>query len=229
MKPNSTALLYFSRQADSDAREKSWLGRTNYYKNQKLAKFLIEQSTKAVNKTGLPVFHFHEGNQEGSGFGERLANAFEELYNKGYQSVIAVGNDSPGISNLNWTSIVSDLEHGKNVIGKSIRGGAYLIGISAVNFQRKNFLNLPWQSGKLYTELFGLLKAVDREVVELEVSRDINTFFDLKKFLFSEVISSAFKSLIKQLLKVEEKKHFYFSPILINLFRATPLRAPPVY
>ena len=138
MSNSSIAILYFSRYAGFEAKEKLWFGRSSQ-KNKQLSAVLHRQSWKAIQATNLPVFHFHEGNQEGNNFGQRLANAYAELYKKGFEAVIAVGNDCPEIAKLNWHKIKMDLNAGKEVLGKSVRGGAYLLGITAKNFKKQEF------------------------------------------------------------------------------------------
>jgi glycosyltransferase A (GT-A) superfamily protein (DUF2064 family) len=227
MSEQSIALLYFSRNADLESQKKAWFSGNATYKNKQLAKSLIQQSSQAVYQSGFPVYHFHEGNQKGENFGERLANAYQELYEKGFNAVIAVGNDSPEIAGLDWQQIRHDLQTGKNVLGKSCRGGAYLLGITRASFQKDAFQNLPWKNNQLYTELFRQLNSYE-EVVELDVLRDINSFFDLKKILFSKGITSLFRKIVTHLLKVEQNFQFSLPHFRSYLISDSRLRAPPV-
>jgi hypothetical protein len=226
MNDQSVAILYFSRHASSDAQQKAWFGNLSQ-KNKKLSTALIQQSWNAIQEANLPIFHFHEGNQEGNTFGERLSNAFSVLYEKGFEAVIAVGNDCPEISQLDWNQIRTDLKSANNVLGKSIRGGAYLLGITSENFQKEAFENLPWQSNQLFDSLLDQLKTTSSDVIELQVLRDINTFFDIKKFRISAVLNSTFKSLIDSLIEIKRTFYFQISQPTFLLFRDTPLRAPP--
>ena len=221
------ALLYFSRQARVEAQEKTWFKGNATFKNRHLAKSLIEQSRKAIDESGFPVYHFHEGNQEGKTFGQRLANAYQELYDNGFDAVVSVGNDSPEIAQLDWGSIRSKLDSGKNVLGKSIRGGAYLLGINKENFQKDAFQELPWQSNRLFLNLYQQLNSAENQVVELEVLRDLNTFFDLKKFHSAKKTNSSLKKLFAELLIIKAKFYFLILSFISQNLRFAQLRAPP--
>lgn len=225
MTNSTTAILFFSKRSSEDAKTKNWFTQGHDQKNKQLAKQLISKTSQSLHQVGLPVFHFHEGNQIGNSFGERLANAFQELYNKGFQSVIAVGNDSPDIIDLDWKAIESNLANGNAVLGKSIRGGAYLIGLGAQDFDIKQFQNLPWQSNELYAALKGSLSV--SSINELAILRDINSIHDLIKWLKSTT-DIGFRKIIHAIFLFVRQFKF----ITVNFFtvvdRITQLRAPPI-
>ncbi|HMB97676.1 MAG TPA: hypothetical protein VKM36_04290, partial [Balneolaceae bacterium] len=87
--PKNIALLYFSRSPLAESRHKRFVNR-DPSKNRQVADLLISQSLKHVENSGLPYFLFNEARQKGDTFGERLTNAFDELFKKGFDGVIAV-------------------------------------------------------------------------------------------------------------------------------------------
>lgn len=225
MTNSTTAILFFSNHSSEDAKTKNWFTQGHDQKNKQLAKQLISKTSAAIHQLGLPVFHFHEGNQIGNSFGERLSNAFQELYSKGFQSVIAVGNDSPDIIDLDWKAIESSLANGDAVLGKSVRGGAYFIGLSVQDFDKEQFQNLSWQSNELYVDLKNSLNA--QCIEELGVLRDINSIHDLIKWLRSTT-DFGFKKLIQILFLGIRQFQFVTLNYFAVLSRIAQLRAPPV-
>ncbi len=65
---------------------------------QKLFDALTNITLKTVKKTKLPYFHFTEKEQVGASFGTRFSNAIQEIIAKGFENVIAIGNDTPKLT-----------------------------------------------------------------------------------------------------------------------------------
>lgn len=173
------AILFFSRSAKEEAMAKNWLKNKDSSANELIAQHLIDHSKLAIQKSGLPVFSFDSSRQIGSNFGERLANAFEQVFNNGYDAVISVGNDSPQLNEINWAEIIKALQSGQNVLGPSNRGGAYLIGMTKKAFRYNEFIHLPWKKSHLFNALNNFLKKNDVAVKLLPKYRDINSWYDL--------------------------------------------------
>ena len=223
------ALIYFSRHATKEGRSKSWFSSKFADKNRALASTLIHQSSTVLRESGFPVFHYHEENQTGNTFGERIANACYEVFSLGYKAVITVGNDCPEMGKLNWRSIRQELAAGKCVVGPSLRKGAYLIGITKEVFNKEGFQHLPWQTNKLLDALLIFCTCQQDKPYVLASLRDINSWHDLKKLLKSSHLSSYVRRVILSLLSskltllTKRLGHFLTSPILSD----SPFRAPP--
>lgn len=221
------ALIFFSRSSTGEARNKLWF--KEHFKNRNAASLLIDKAESAVQESGIPVYHFHEENQKGSSFGERLANAYQEIFDLGYEQVISVGNDCPDLEKINWHEISLSLSKGKSVLGPDKRGGAYLIGIQKEFFHQKKFEKLSWQKDTLYKELVNFCQR-STTLLELEQYRDINSFHDIH--LLSKVKKSIdkFSQLLFQLLKPLKVLVIEFQMITHDfyIFKDSPLRAPPV-
>jgi len=194
------ALLYFSRRAVSESKEKRYGILGNRLSNLAVAKTLISVSSNILSHSGLPVYHFHEGNQSGNTFGERIANAYADLFALGYKSVIAVGNDSPGIANIHWEAVCQSLEAGESVLGPSHRGGSYLIGLNVHSFNKSAFENLPWQTDGLYSAMHAFCSATKLGISILETFYDVNSANDLNKVIRNGESSTSFISLFAKML-----------------------------
>ncbi|SMG35373.1 hypothetical protein SAMN05661096_02335 [Marivirga sericea] len=221
------ALIFFSRTSAGEAKYKSWF--KEKIKNSYAASLLINKAESAVQKSGIPFYHFHEKNQKGNNFGERIANAYQEVFDMGYEQVISVGNDCPDLENINWRQISVNLSKGKTVLGPDTRGGAYLIGIQKKYFDKGQFEALSWQKNTLYQEL-SLLCEVSTKLVELNQYRDINSSHDIR--LLSNVKKSIdkFRQLLFQLLKPFKVVAIEFQIVTHDfyIFKDSPLRAPPI-
>ena len=222
------AILYFSRTAKSERQSKHWFGSKRETKNQVLAEALIQQSTLVAQKTGLPVFHFHEGNQKGSSFGERLANAYQEIFNQGYDAVVAIGNDIPELHTTNWEWVFDQLSQGNNVLGPTTNGGAYLIGLTQKAFVKSAFQALPWQTYNLF-EALKQYCTTSHHTHLLKVLRDVNTLKDLLALTSSQCLQQHFRTLIFALFSSVSKIQIRKKLLLAFRFRLLllPMRAPP--
>jgi hypothetical protein len=224
------ALIYFSRSAALEGQMKAWFSGKSAEKNSALASQLILQSSHIIQHAGFPVFHYHENNQKGETFGERIANAYQEVFSLGYDAIMAVGNDSPEIETINWNEIRDQLASGKCVIGPSLRGGAYLIGITQEAFDKERFQQLPWQTNKLLDALFHFCTLNDEAPYLLKSLRDINSQYDLKKLVKSSCLNNYFKRFILRLFL--QPNNFFDLPVdftTSHLLTNTPFRAPPKY
>lgn len=228
-KSSKIALLFFSRNAKEDSRKKSWFASASHKENIAVANALINKSSDFLKNSGLPVFHFHEGNQRGKSFGERFANAYQDVFDRGYSGVIAIGNDSPGIVNIDLQKVSLELLSGKIVLGASMRGGAYLIGLTRESFDKSEFQNLPWQSNRLFSTLSEVV-GKDQSPTILETLRDINSLNDLKILLKDSDFQNAFKHLISFLKSLSKRSYRIINESTADSFLLTDsrFRGPPV-
>nr|WP_271711599.1 DUF2064 domain-containing protein [Marinigracilibium pacificum] len=160
-----------------------------------MVKELIDSCKSALFNSSYPVFHYDENNQVGKDFSERLANAFEELFSKGFKNVIAVGNDSPNLDEISFDEVVSCLDSGKVVIGPTQKGGTYLLAIPKEVYDRKEFLTIPWKTSAVY----GSLKSVYQNAVFLKERIEVHQYYDLSN-LFKSELSRQFLDKISILL-----------------------------
>jgi len=224
------ALLFFSRSPLAESRSKKII-RNDTGKNRNVAGLLVQQALQTVEKSGLPVFVFDEKKQNGDTFGERLANAYDEIFGQGYKGVIAVGNDCPALASIDWNSIAGELLANRSVLGPTPKGGSYLIGLTRDVFHKDAFQNLPWKTSSIYRALVTLIENRNGQYLEITEQRDINRFEDLKYFLKSNFkgFLKRFKELLKTLFETCNASTFTgFMP----RFQAQPVhitRPPPFF
>jgi uncharacterized protein len=197
--PANIALILFSRSAAAEAVSKHWLGAGRKRQNHAVARLLIAQAKASVQSSGFEPIVFDERLQRGKTFGERLANAFADVFAQGFKAAIAVGNDSPQLGQTDWAALGQALALGRPVLGPTRRGGAYLIGLQAAGFDAAAIANLPWQSSQTYDALHALLAGpCEESVFTLPVLQDLNTSDDLWAYLRQahDAFASALRGLV---------------------------------
>jgi hypothetical protein len=184
----NTAILIFANSAEKEAERKSFL-------SSDVFSALNHQTLKTVEKSGIQYFHFSEKNQIGSSFGERFSNAIETIFNKGFDNVITIGNDTPHLKTKHLIDTIHQFKKNDLVLGPSKDGGFYLMGIKKEYFKKETFLKLPWQTSRLQKCITSILSSKKLNIKFLEILNDLDVLEDIKKILHS------FKAIPKSVLK----------------------------
>jgi glycosyltransferase A (GT-A) superfamily protein (DUF2064 family) len=225
---NETALLFFSRTAASEAANKAFVNAKNRKTNIKAASLFIQNSRKVAISSGLPVYELNEHKQIGDGFGERLANALEGVFNAGFENVIVIGNDCPQLTGAIINTAAEELVKNQLVLGPDSHGGVYLIGLNRKIFQRDSFISGNWQTSHLFQDLQEIF--IETPLYKLPVLKDVNNFGDLislKDFLPSiHRIKALVTSILASLSQKYSRLHDTYNTVIFSSFG---LRAPPIY
>ena len=172
-----TAILLFANSPEEEMKQKSLVNAEKLYSE------LTAHTLKVIRDTNLPFFHFSEQKQRGQNFGERFYNAISDVFLLGYDKIITLGNDTPQISSASLLGAAKILDKGKLVLGPSIDGGFYLMGIHRSQFEALNFQELPWQTSSLNAALVSEIKAKSWEIERLEVLSDIDELEDVLQII----------------------------------------------
>jgi len=192
---NNSAVLIFANSAQKEILKKG-------IPSPELFDQLNDQVLKTVKKSGLEYFLITENEQKGNSFGERFSNAIQQIYDKGFENVISIGNDTPQLKVSHLLETNKLLKERKIVLGPSVDGGFYLMGIHKTLFQKDNFSKLPWQTKALATCVEDFITSLDEESYRLETLQDIDNSNDLKAVLkISKAISSTIIILIIRLIE----------------------------
>lgn len=209
------AILLFSRSAMHESYSKHWTndGETNF----RIANHLISNTYDQLETAPFPIFRIDEKLQVGNTFGERLTNAFKYVFQKGFEHVIAVGNDCPDLR-MDWHEISRQLNHHKTILGPNKRGGVYLIGLSRDSNIENKFSQIRWRSKLVFQQL----KEYFQNYSVFDSRRDINTFQDIKRWNY---LYKRIKVLLRKWI-VTNKKASIFSVHHLSL---VSLRGPPCF
>ncbi len=193
---------------------------------------LHERTAALIKQTGLSVFHSNEANQTGTDFGKRITCALAEVFEKGYESVLVVGNDSPDLSRDDLETAIARLQAGHNVLGPSTDGGAYLIGVQKKFFCAEVWEILPWCTPKLFQSLLEVL--FEAGVPPLDVLRrltDLDHPESIRRWLKypTHKRSNQLLSFLRALIAFTQQAVFApASPFIARSIRFSKgLRAPP--
>ena len=168
---SKTAILLFSRTADAESRAKA------FGRGTRVAQTLLERTERTLAGSGLPVVRSTEAEQRGSTFGERIAFAVSEVFDRGYARVIVVGSDCASIRTSHLRAAAQLLERGGSVLGPDHRGGAWLIGLQQSTFDAEAFAQLRWETAALYDDLGAWLPGFAR----LQKLHDLNVLADFQR------------------------------------------------
>ena len=213
------------------ADKKAIFGSVHFQKSLELFEKLQDNTKRIAAESGLETFWIFDHEQQGKSFGEKYSNAFQNLFEQGYEKIISIGNDIPGLTAAHILQAEKELLYLPSVLGPSIDGGNYLIALSSTAFEKTSFTNLPWNSQRLHQALKSLLQSRQGEnvqVAQLEYLIDIDdftSFYNYKKHLKS---GDFYRFIIRLLLSIitfaKEEKQF-FDDLIIS--KDNPLRAPP--
>lgn len=120
---------------------------------------------------------FKKRQQSGSDLGSKMLNAFQDLFNQGYDNCIIIGSDLFDLKAEHLIEAFEKLEENDAVIGPAEDGGYYLLG--SKKLIPALFSNKNWGTE---TVLAATLKDLtDFSVAVLAILNDIDTVEDLEK------------------------------------------------
>lgn len=167
----NTCILLFLRSAACESKHKQL---ANVEKtNCKIHQAFLNRTYKTIGKTKIPLITVGENRQKGDSFGERFYHALSLAFAEGYENVIAVGADCPGLTVQDILNAEQELMTGHQCLGPSKDGGIYLLGISKTFFQQ-DFVNLSWQTDSLYMDLQDYFLALNALIVGLIEKHDVD-------------------------------------------------------
>lgn len=123
--------------------------------------------------------------QEGENLGERMYNAFKDLFYLGFEKVIIIGSDCYDLSTEIIQEGFSQLHTKKVVIGPALDGGYYLLGMSVLIPEL--FFDKAWSTDQLMDQTINELRRMDISWSLLPELRDIDNMDD---FLASGIVIS---------------------------------------
>lgn len=122
--------------------------------------------------------HFYKKLQNGNNLGERMQNAFEELFKLNYEKVIIIGSDLLDLNKTIIENAFKKLDNHDFTIGPAKDGGYYLLGMKKSHpsvFDIKD-----WGTKTVYKQTIS--KLIDNSVYVLEILNDIDYVEDLKPY-----------------------------------------------
>lgn len=146
------------------------------------AKFLFYSDSLEENSR-LRDYSVHV--QQGADLGERMLNAFQLVFDQGFDAVVIIGTDCHELKSKHVNEAFQRLESTDYVIGPAVDGGYYLLGTRQLN--AGVFLNKSWSHADVLKEAIQSIDEAGLTHSCIELLSDIDTVDDLKelKALFS--------------------------------------------
>lgn len=119
---------------------------------------------------------YQKTTQTGKDLGERMANAFRNGFERGYNKIIIIGSDMYDLNAEDLEEAFNALEKHEYVIGPATDGGYYLLGMNA--FDPSLFRDKPWGTDKVLKNTLKDLHG--KKYVLLTPKNDIDIYEDIR-------------------------------------------------
>ncbi len=111
--------------------------------------------------------------QQGIDLGGRMKNAFERLFQKQYRKVCIIGSDCMALTATCIETAFAQLHHSEVVIGPSVDGGYYLLGMRQLHLPL--FEDKAWSTAQVLRSTMADLQRMQLSYKLLPVLSDIDT------------------------------------------------------
>ena len=217
------ALLIFALSPEAEQRQKYIAGKKGLYE------LLNQHTLKLAKALDIPFFHFTEKEQQGNNFGERYTHAIKQVFSRGYEGIITIGNDTPSLGCAHLQSAYDKLKSGNAVLGPSLDGGFYLLAIPKTMFSEDEFLSIYWNSSSVFRQMQQYLEKKKESLCLLNALGDLDSPSDIP-FLLDRCINIPIgikKILIKSRQKGEKIGNHLVSYISIHRYSRILNRGSP--
>lgn len=127
---------------------------------------------------------FQKKIQKGKDLGERMKQAFLEIFNKGADKVCIIGSDCLELEKSHLIEAYQKLEKSDLVIGPAMDGGYYLLGMKKLHASL--FENLEWSTKSVFDETIKRAKQQGLSYQLLLELSDIDTEEDLNRSIYQK-------------------------------------------
>lgn len=127
--------------------------------------------------------------QTGDDLGERMLNAFQLVFAKGFAEVVMIGTDSPTFPIDYFEQAFEYLEtNSEIVLGRTADGGFYLVGLRVL--RREIFESVVWSSRETFEQVYRNVQNLGLHLRETPSWYDVDEPPDLNK-LKTEILHNA--------------------------------------
>ncbi|MDN3669253.1 TIGR04282 family arsenosugar biosynthesis glycosyltransferase [Echinicola jeungdonensis] len=130
-----------------------------------------------VDPSFLNNERYKSGLQTGNDLGEKMKNAFEDVFKKGYQKVAIIGSDCLELNGNILDEAFEALTFQDLVIGPAKDGGYYLLGLK--DPYPSLFEHMPWSSPQVYSKTMQEVKSLKLNAHKLPKLADVDEYKDL--------------------------------------------------
>ena len=120
--------------------------------------------------------------QTGKTLGDRMRNAFFDIFATGVDQAVLMGSDLPDLDNRIMDASFESLKKEDLVIGPAVDGGYYLIGLQKSAFNNDLFSDIDWGTTSVFRQTMGRIHTAGLNCHVLPSLQDIDTHDDLMAF-----------------------------------------------
>ncbi|HOT44137.1 MAG TPA: TIGR04282 family arsenosugar biosynthesis glycosyltransferase [Spirochaetota bacterium] len=117
--------------------------------------------------------------QRGHNFGERLHNAFADVFYRGFDRAALIGIECPGLRADYIRQALGELGNHDAVIGPDRDGGYGLLALHGRSLRAEFFEDIPWGTARVFVETVGKIEDALLELSILDQMERVNGVEDL--------------------------------------------------
>ncbi|MEX2512600.1 MAG: TIGR04282 family arsenosugar biosynthesis glycosyltransferase [Cyclobacteriaceae bacterium] len=155
--------------------------------------FLVRHTHQQLAPVQADIIIYHDGKidysdyperryffevQKGRDLGEKMKQAFSEIFDKGYDKILIIGTDCYELKSSHLDNAFNLLEENDLVIGPAKDGGYYLLGLQAAP-DPQLFEGISWSTSSVLEETLRIANKLGLRVKLLEVLNDVDRLEDL--------------------------------------------------
>jgi rSAM/selenodomain-associated transferase 1 len=150
--------------------------------------------------------HVRVFSQTGDDLGVRMRDAFRTVFDLGYQKAVLIGTDVPSLSGRLVAQALEVLSHHDVVLGPTLDGGYYLIGLTRL--QSDLFAELPWSTDRVCVLTQEKARMLQLSLDLLPPQRDLDTVEDVLAIIQEAGLSAEGSGLKKSQSPALGPQHF---------------------
>jgi rSAM/selenodomain-associated transferase 1 len=139
--------------------------------------------------------------QRGQNLGERMANAFREVYAGGVDRAVLIGSDIPQIDGPLLEGCLEALRTSPMVVGPAVDGGYYLIGFQRRRFDAALFRGIEWSTGRVLEQTLAKTRALGLSCHIGPELQDVDTIEDLESLSIGGLTTGSPNGFLAQVLE----------------------------
>ncbi len=120
---------------------------------------------------------FLKSKQQGENLGERMMNAFKEIFQQGYGKALIIGTDCPALNESMLLWAFEKLGESDVVLGPAYDGGYYLLAMKEL--LPCLFENIPWSTSTVFETTIAVCKSNNLSYSLLPTLHDVDEEKDL--------------------------------------------------
>jgi glycosyltransferase A (GT-A) superfamily protein (DUF2064 family) len=163
--------------------------------------------------------------QAGRDFAARFENAVETIAQLGYDEIVAIGRDCPGLRARDIERAFAELASKKLVLGPDHRGGCYLIAFRSTDCELLR--GVRWKQNTDCAQLRH--RCGDEQVFLLPVKHDLDSWADVRIFARGDDLLARLASFLLDVICAAHVRLVRFVSIASQLMRVRQQMPPPAF